>query len=240
MKAIKYIFFSVGVLLLLLSLWGYTNVRSFIKTANVTKGTVVDLYESESSSSSDNSYTYAPVVHFIDNKGNLIEFTSSSSSNPPSYHINERVEVLYDPESPDYARINGFFSLWGGSFIPGLLGFIFFAVGGGMILFSGRKKRRKEYLLQNGTRIESNIKEVRLNEVYSENGKHPFRIVSEWQDPETSNLHVFVSDNIWFDPTNYIHSDKIDVLIDRTKMKKYWVDLSPIMQLAEQNQQQNR
>ena len=31
------------------------------------------------------------------------------------------------------------------------------------------------------------------------NGRTPFVVVSEWENPKTSELHVFTSDNVWFD-----------------------------------------
>ena len=57
-------------------------------------------------------------------------------------------------------------------------------------------------------------------------------IVSQWQNPATSKLHIFESDNIWFDPTDFIKTDKIKVWIDRKNPKKYMVDLSFLPEVA--------
>jgi len=58
----------------------------------MTEGTVTELIRVESS----DSITYKPVIEFNNQNGSLIEFTSSSSSNPPSYSRGETVEVLYE------------------------------------------------------------------------------------------------------------------------------------------------
>ncbi|MCD9031136.1 hypothetical protein LDO32_05250 [Luteimonas sp. Y-2-2-4F] len=61
----------------------------------------------------------------------------------------------------------------------------------------------------------------------------PFRIVSQWRDPSTAKIHVFTSDDIWFDPTAYVDRARIPVLIDRRDPGRYLVDLSFLPQRAE-------
>ena len=122
---IKYAFTLVGIAMLAAAFYFYQGTRSFLETATKTDGTVVELIRSRSGDSD----TYKPVVHFVDQKGEGIEFTSSTSSNPPSYSVNEMVGVWYDPANPQHAELDGFFSLWGISAIFGGLGAIFFLNG---------------------------------------------------------------------------------------------------------------
>ena len=49
--------------------------------------------------------TYAPVVEFSTPNGTLFTWPSELYSNPPKYRLGERVVILYDPQSPDRARI---------------------------------------------------------------------------------------------------------------------------------------
>jgi hypothetical protein len=233
LKIIKYIFTIIGLGMLTGAFFIYKNTSKFLETAVTTQGTVVELVESRSSSSSDNSIMYSPVVNFIDKKGVEVKVYSSTSSNPPSYNVGEKVEVLYAPETPQDAKIKGFFSLWGGATILGILGGIFFTIGGAMFIFDKRKNNMLTHLKQNGTRIESDFQSVGLNTSLAVNGRNPFQIVSQWQNPATSKLHLFTSDNIWFDPTDFIKTDKIKVLIDRNDPKKYHVDLSFLPEVAE-------
>jgi len=64
-----------------------------------------------------------------------------------SYDKGEKVEVYYLPSKPRRAEINGFFSLWGGTTIVGVLGVVFFLIGGGMIVATTLKARRDEHLI---------------------------------------------------------------------------------------------
>ena len=45
-------------------------------------------------------------------------------------------------------------------------------------------------------------------------------------------MHVFESDNVWFDPTSYVKGRKITVFIENDNPKKYLVDLSFLPKLA--------
>lgn len=227
---VKYVFTLLGIGILLGAFALYSSTTSFLGKASRVEGTVVDLVQSRSnmssSSSTTESVTYRPVVHFVDLNGNTIEFTSSTGSNPPSYSRGEQVEVLYLPDEPEKAKINGFFSLWGGPVILGILGGLFFLIGGGILLVTTLKGRRDEYLKKHGKPIETVFQGVELNESVSVNGRNPFRILTQWQNPTTQEVHVFHSNNLWFNPSDYINRDKITVFIDPKNPKKYFVDIS--------------
>lgn len=225
---VKYIFTLIGIGMLVGAALIYRNTSSFLAGASKAEGTVVELVRSRSS----NSITYQPVVQFAGQSGQTIEFVSSISSNPPEYRIGQKIPVLYDPADPQDARITGFFSLWGGSAILGGMGGVFFLIGAGIILAGTLKVRQDEYLKKNGTPIETDYQGVELNTALSVNGGHPFRIMSQWQDPSTSDVHVFKSNNMWFDPTSYINTRKIKVYIERGNPGKYYVDLSFLPKLA--------
>lgn len=226
---IKYVFSALGIALLAGALYWVQNTRTFLAQASTAQGTVVDLVRSRSS----NSDTYAPVVRFVTEKGEKIEFTSSTSSNPPSHSQGERVEVLYQSGAPRDARIKGFVSLWLGSMILGGLGSLFFLIGGGMVLASVLKGRKQEYLKRNGTRISTTFQSVELNTSLAVNGRHPFRVFTQWTNPSTSEIHVFESDDLWFDPSPHINERAITVFIEPGNPKKYHVDLSFLPKLAQ-------
>ncbi len=207
------------------------NTSQFIEKAIITQGTVVEIFESYSNDSEDYDITYYPLIEFTDAYGTQIEF-ESFGSNPPRYSVNEMVEVIYDPEYPDIAEINDYFSLWGGATILGIFGFVIFSIGGSFFAYDMKKKSRLKYLKKNGKKIETKFKSVIINTSYEVNGENPFIVFTHWRDPETAKLHIFKSDHIWFDPTDYIITDKINVLIDRENPKKYWVDLSFLPKVA--------
>jgi hypothetical protein len=191
--------------------------------------TVVDLVGFRSSGST----TYKPKISFVDQSGRQSELLSSAGSNPPSYSVGQSVEVFYRPDEIENAKINSFFDLWGATFVLGVLGGIFFSVGAGIMLAWSLKGRKDDFLRGNGTPIETEFQTVEQNTSLSINGRHPFRVLTHWQNPSTSELHIFKSNNLWFDPSNYIKSNKITVFIDQSNPKKYFVDLSFLPKLAE-------
>lgn len=223
-NSLKYFFTILGAGMLIGTFFMYQKTSEFLETAITSEAIVIKLVDAQNSSS--NSVMYAPLVQFLDENENKIEFLSSSSSNPPSYTVGEKVEVVYNQENPNEAKIKGFFSIWGGVTILGILGVIFFGIGRSIFLYYKRKSNTLEYLKLNGTTIESNLQSVEINNSLSINGKSPFQIVSHWQNPITSKLHIFTSDHIWFNPSDYIKNDKIKVLIDENNPKRYSIDLS--------------
>jgi hypothetical protein len=219
---IKYLFLGIGLIMLGGAIYLYQDKQHFLKNAEVAQGTVVKLILSQS----NNSMTYRPVISFTTKGGEEVEFTSSVGSNPPSHNEGERVEVLYDTKFPNQAVINGFASLWVGALILGGLGFVFFLIGISMILYPYLKQKKAQHLLSNGKPILTKFNQVQLNYSLEVNGRNPFQIHSQWLDPSKQELYMFVSENIWFDPTDFIETDEIKVFIEPSNPKKYYMDIS--------------
>ena len=219
---IKYVFTLLGIAMLAAALFLYQGTRSFLAEAARTEGTVVNFLQTYA----DHGVTYAPVVHFVNRNNETIVVVSSTATNPPAYAKGEKVEVLYFPAKPQEARINSFFSLWGGPVILGAMGAIFCLIGAGVTLVPMLKKRQGEYLKEHGRAIETEFKSVRVNGAVFVNGRNPFRVLTQWQDPSSSQVRQFESNDVWYDPTNHINSQRIRVFLDKKNPKKYYVDLS--------------
>jgi len=228
LKIIKYLFSFIGLAMLVGSFFVYQNASDFLNGAVKADGVVVDLVASRSSDST----TYAPRIRFKTIEGSMIEFVSSTSSNPPSYSRGEQVTVLYSSAQPDKAKIDGFFSVWGGAVILAVLGGVFFIIGFGIIIFGVFKQRKQDYLLRRGTRVSTKFQVVSRNTSFEVNGKNPYVISSQWLNPRTKQLHIFESDNIWFDPEGHISVDKIMVYIEPDDPSKYYMDISFLPKLA--------
>ncbi|OMH38925.1 DUF3592 domain-containing protein [Motiliproteus sp. MSK22-1] len=225
---IKYVFTLIGLGMLVGAFFLYQSTNEFLKDALTTEGTVVELIRSRSTDST----TYRPVVRFITRGGSAVEFTSSAGSNPPSYSTGETVEVLFHESSPENAKINGFFSLWGGAVILGGMGAVFFLVGLSILLFKRRHKHKIEQLQKTGVPIKAKFISVDRNRSVRVNGRSPYKICAQWKNPATSEIHIFESENIWFDPTNHINVEELTVLIERSNPKKYHVDISFLPKVA--------
>jgi uncharacterized protein DUF3592 len=234
LKIISGVFSTVGLGMLVGSFFIFSNTSRFIAGAREAEGKVIALDRSRSSSSSgSSSTTYRPVVEFTSGTGKRIEFTSNVGSSPPSHRVGESVTVLYNPADPYRARIKSFFQLWFGVLIVFLLGLVFAAIGLSMIFMRARGRKRAEWLRQHGRRMKTSFKGVELNNSVRVNGRCPYHIVSQSPDPASNTVRVFESENIWFDPTEYIKGETIDVLVDPHNPKKYVMDISFLPKLAE-------
>lgn len=234
---IKYLFILIGGAMLVGAAYAAVNTRSFLAHALRADGKVVALQPRHSvngnstTSGADRSLTFAPLVRFT-HAGQVIDFTASTASNPPAYHIGETVPVLYEDTPPYKARIDSFFSLWGPTVIVGGLGTIFLLIGALLVIVPRMGARADDRLRHEGVPVDADLQSVDLNTTVTVNGRNPFRITAQWQDPATSRMYVFVSRNIWFDPSKYITGKSVRVFIAQGNPKRYYVDLSFLPALA--------
>lgn len=169
--------------------------------------------------------TQAPVVDFQLKNGETHTYTSGMYSSPPAYKVGETVELWYNPADPDDVLLSGM-DRW---FLPLLFGIFFLVFGGvgyGGLIYQWLKKRDISWLMQNGQAVEADLMGVNLNTNVKMNGSSPFMIQCQWLDPATNQVYVFDSDNIWFDPTEFVGNKKMRVLIDPKNPGLYTVDLS--------------
>ena len=96
-------FFFAGLLFFAIGSGLTYRQRALEKQGVEAQGVVVDLQEKYDNDGS----TYAPVVQFEAESGQSVTFTSSYSSNPPSYEVGESVIVVYPTETPEDAIIKG-------------------------------------------------------------------------------------------------------------------------------------
>lgn len=99
-----------GVLMLLfvaLTFYIFRMEKNYIKKCLLAPGVVIDLYES----TDKDGVTYFPVVEY-NVEGRDYHLRGNGGSNPPSYHVGEKVEVYYKPSNPKDSQIKGFWSQW--------------------------------------------------------------------------------------------------------------------------------
>ena len=117
------------------SLVSFANTIAFVRSALIAPGTVIELV-GRPCDPKDRGTCYAPRVLFTDPAtGRRIEFLSRVATDPPAFRVGERLMVLYSPDDPGAAMVQGFFSIWGGVSILSGICILFAAVGGGILLF---------------------------------------------------------------------------------------------------------
>lgn len=110
---------AIGVLILI-------RTRIFIGKAQEVKGTVIQMVYSRSSNGGGG---YSPVYQFTTIEGQTIVVADNLSSNPPMFKEGQVIDVLYDPENPQKARIKRWMSLYFVPLLLGGMGLIFGGVG---------------------------------------------------------------------------------------------------------------
>ncbi|WP_462380253.1 DUF3592 domain-containing protein [Pseudomonas sp. Marseille-QA0892] len=166
-----------------------------------------------------------PTVEFYTDSGAPILYRSNTCSTPPAFEYGETVNVFYAPENPANARIDSFVENWLGSLILGGFGAIALLVSLLILIPAIQGRRRAVELQRTGQPVEADIVEVSMNRMLTINGRSPWKIVAQWQDPTTRKLHVFKSQNLWFDPSRFVADLKqVRVFIDRRDPKRYSMD----------------
>lgn len=217
-----------------IALFSFIHTQNFVKAAASTEGVVLELKPVESSSTNSGGYTYAPVVKFKTPDGKNIHFKSSTSSNPPEFSVGQTVPVLYNRSNPQEAQVDSFVQLWLLPTVFGGFGIIFMGVGATLIVSSLLSKKKEKWLQENGQKIQTKFSNVEWNTSLTVNGQSPYIIVSQWRDPATYEVYTFRSQNIWFNPEEFIKNsdtELIDVYVDPKNMKKHYMDISFLSKL---------
>jgi hypothetical protein len=196
------------------------------------QGVVVEHSFSRSDSSDSGSGgTYCPVVHFNDVDGQQIEFIGGVCSRPRAENVGDTVAVLYRKGDPHDARIDSFLTRWFAAMIVGGIGGVFLMIGLALVVPSLRRRRIAAELRATGVAVQADVVEVALDSSFKINGRSPWRIHAQWRDPATGKIHLFRSDMLWFDPSDYL-AGQISVLIRPGQPKRYWIDTRFLPELA--------
>lgn len=129
-KIMAVLFGIVAFILFAIAAIGNWGIQDQIDRSDRVKGRVVMLKQTTEG-------TYTPVISYEQN-GDTREFTSTYSSNPPEYAMNEEVYLLVDRENPDNILIDGFTDRWLGIIIIAGIG-AFFTFFTALLAFAARR-----------------------------------------------------------------------------------------------------
>jgi hypothetical protein len=219
----------VGIFILCLTGYlGYENY-SFQQHAKHAEGSITDLRYSRSSNSS--SGVWYPEITFTDENGQQQTFESSVGSSGYRNSMGKSVDVIYESGDVENAKINDVMGLYLGAIVCGIFAVVFLAIGGIALCVLGRG-RKNIRLMQEGKPLSAQIVTIELNDAIQINGRSPWRIVCQWLNLQTNEVHIFNSANIYYDPSPYIKDDKIMVYVANNNFKKYHVDISMLPKKA--------
>lgn len=207
---------AIGLTFIVSTISIFWNDHVFKQTALKTEGIVKKLNLKKG--------VYYPVIDFQGNDGKLYTHYERSGSYPPRFKEGQKVEILYSPDNPNKAQVDSSPSLL---LLFLFLGIIITITPTGVLLYRKRKEKNKNFLLKFGKHIQTKFVRVEESRRIKVNNVSPFCIRTQWLNPKTKKMHDFLSDDLWFDPTEYAKNKKfIEVLIDAKNPNKYWMDIS--------------
>jgi hypothetical protein len=209
---------AAGTLALLIAL-GFTAERVwFLSNAQSAAGTVVALQKNRWSNSTRAGYF--PVVEFSTRDGHTFR-AEGSSSRPPRYVVGERVNVYFDPSSPDNARLDDFVGLWLTSVISGGVGTVLFPLGV-VLLVIGIRHRQRQTLRTRGIAVTATVTHADTSSVQRW-GKTVQHLTLEGIDPRTGERRSFRSHPVPGQGDQWL-GRQVVVFVDPTNAKRYLVD----------------
>ena len=167
----------------------------------------------------------SPTVSFTTIDGETIVHNPGIYTSPPEYQVGERTSLWYDPADPHHLVLKGADS-WLAPLITGIFFLVFGGIGYGGLWNVYRSNKRRAWLLDYGQAVEANFTQVRYNSSLKVNGESPYIIEAQWLDRATNKIYQFKSENLWFDPSEFIGTRQIRVLIDPKNPARHLMDLS--------------
>jgi hypothetical protein len=225
---IAVIFLFVGVPFAFFSCFQLVSTSNFLKIAVKTQAQVTDLVATYDN---HGNRLYSPQVTFTTPDGISHQYQSTNASNPPEFRINQKIPIYFNPQNANDVKIDTFFDIWGMPLLFGGLGGVFIIIGFIFIIRTIVSRKNKEWLLKNGQIIMAEFAGLEGSAVVV-NGESGYRIRCQWLNPANNLLYVFLSDDVWINPTAFITDKKVKVYINPANPKRYTVDLSFMPKLA--------
>lgn len=211
---------GIGVLLIGVAAWSLKNSLQLRRDGLRAPGEVIDLIRKQDS---DGDITWAPLFRFTTASGREIDIVSSISSSPAAYDIGDTVTMLYDPDKPSRARVDGVLSLWGTAIIVGGLGLLFGGIGTGLLVTRVRAWRRARQLDRSAQVVQASL--TTIDRIRDDDGSS-FRIRAQWLSPHDNTMHVFESPDLPYNPERFLSPDQpIAVRIDPADPANHAMDL---------------
>lgn len=219
-KLLGIIFLAAGVLILAIALVCAIFSWNTEKTSEKVTGTITGMYGSREEDSTDNSGI------FVEYSYNGREYEVELSEYSSNMWVGKDITLYVNTENPQKVQTADLLFL--PTFVLGCVGVPFFIIGCVFLLVVVRRKRKKQYLMQNGKQIMAEVTGGSLNYSCNVNGRHPWKWECKYEDIYTGEIYLFSSGNIWIDPEFYI-GQQVAVYVDANNYKKHYVDVESLL-----------
>lgn len=212
------IFAIVGVVFVIIGLVVFETIFNYENKVE-TIGTITKISSYRNTNHDRTSEVY--VSYTVEGK----KYESKLNSYSSSFYEGKEIDIYYDKDNPNKIGVKSLDLLF--LIFPGI-GLIFLIIGGTGILVKVKKRKLEKSLKENGELIYANYVETVLNTLYTVNGKHPYNVICEWNNPLDNKKYIFKSKNIWINPKSIIEERNIKqfpIYIDRNNKEKYVIDV---------------
>ena len=229
MRLFLMIFFLIGMGMAAADVLLIRSSLQFGSRSALTTGEVIGY---ETSRGSKGGTLYAPRVRYRvplpeGGAGQSYEIVGSVSSSSRGYDQGAKVDVIYLPDEPAQGRIKSFMEQWFAPLMVSVFALVFNGIWLGFAIYEIRKRRMHAWLEQHGMPVQAKLNGVRRNTSLKVNGRSPWVLEAQWQHPITQTVHSFTSENLWFDPSEYLQELKqVDVRVDADDPRRHRIDIA--------------
>ena len=215
------VFFCIGLFIVILGLIIFFVVFN-IPNKVETKGTITKIYSSINHEGKNKQEVY--ISYTVDGK----EYESKFNGYSSTFYEGKEINIYYDQKNPSRIGIPSLNLLF---LIFPCVGLIFLIIGGVGLFINIRRNIIIKKLKENGKLVYANYVESVLNTFLDINGRHPYNVICEWNNPEDNKKYIFKSPNLWLNPEILITDKKITstpVYINLKNIKQYYVDITSL------------
>lgn len=213
------IFASIGAIFVIVGLVLFGNIFNYENKVE-TVGTIIEI-----SSHHGNTKHHRNHEVFVSYNVLETEYVSRLNSYSSSFYEGKEINIYYDKDNPNKIGVKSLDLLF--LLFPGI-GLLFLIIGVTGLLVKIKKQNFEKRLREKGKLISALYMETILNTSYRINGRCPYNIICEWNNPLDNKKYIFKSKNIWINPEKIIEEKNIKqfpVYIDDNNIKKYIVDV---------------
>ena len=104
--------FAIGAPFSMIGLWEGYQTYSQLRRSERAAGTVTVNHLLVDRRDGNDEQAYRPEISFQTARGELVHFTDAAGSLPAEYAVGAKVEVAYEPDAPEHARLLSWKRLW--------------------------------------------------------------------------------------------------------------------------------